>query len=74
MADKDFRQYLRMNTSAAIRILLFYLNINENYVFTLFLSKNSLKLMLAAVFASWNSENKTACSAQGRLYCVLLKK
>ena len=82
MADKDFRKYLRMNTSAAIPILLFYLNKNKNFVFTLFLyctsrnylSKNSLQLMLVFVFASWNSENKRTCSAQVRLYCVSLKK
>ena len=28
LADKDFRKYLRMNTLAAIPILLFYLNKN----------------------------------------------
>ena len=28
LADKDFRKYLRMNTSAAIPILLFYLKKN----------------------------------------------
>ena len=82
LADKDFRKYLRMNTSAAIPILLFYVNKNKNFVFTFFLyctsrnylSKSSLQLMLVFVFASWDSENKRTCSAQVRLYCVSLKK
>ena len=71
LADKDFRKHLRMNTLAAIPALLFYLNKNWNYVFTLFLyctsrnylSKNSLPLLLVSVFASSNSENMFCTSA-----------
>ena len=59
---KDFRKYLRMNTLAAIPILLFYLHKNQKYVFLLFLYCSSGHYQkfftTVSVFTSWNIENE----------------
>ena len=83
LTDKEnFSKKISEKPLAATPILLFCLNKNQNYVFSLFsycinghcLSKSSSQLMLLSVSASCISENKRTHSAQVRLYCVLLKK